>query len=186
MRQRLILSAVTLAAVLGLGGRAAAFGRPVSFGYGAYPGWGGVGNYYYPPMYPWFAYYDYSSSPYAWGGYQPPTYGGSVYGYADPIPAAPETPNLAPVVPTPAKVAVTVPADAALAFNGHPTNGTGPTRTFHTGPLEPGKEYQYVLTATVVRDGREVVATERVTVRAGGTAAVTLAPKGEPAAVAAR
>ena len=43
-------------------------------------------------------------------------------------------------------------------------------------PLERGKNYQYTLTAAIVRDGQKLAATERVTVRAGQETRVSLPP----------
>ena len=75
----------------------------------------------------------------------------------------------------PGKVTITLPADAKLLFNGVAAAGEGEVRTFSTPDmLEPGRDYEYVLTAEVVRDGRTIAATERVIVRAGSVTPVTL------------
>jgi uncharacterized protein (TIGR03000 family) len=72
---------------------------------------------------------------------------------------------------------VNLPADAKLLFNGTAASGTGETRTFATPALAPGQEYEYTLTAEVVRDGRVMTATERIRVRAGSEAKVELTPR---------
>ena len=54
--------------------------------------------------------------------------------------------------------------------------GSGNVRTFATPALIPGQDYGYELTAEVIRDGRMMTVTERVVVRAGETAQVTLTP----------
>lgn len=76
----------------------------------------------------------------------------------------------------PGKVTITLPADAKLLFNGVASTGTGEVRSFSTPDLEDGRDYEYVLTAEVVRDGQTMTATERVIVRAGSVTPVTLAP----------
>ena len=78
----------------------------------------------------------------------------------------------------PGKVTIDLPPDAKLLFNGAVAAGTGATRTFATPPLEAGQDYGYELTAEVVRDGRVQTVTERVVVRAGETAKVTLTTGG--------
>src|SRR5262245_38970089 len=165
------------------------------------PGWYS-NTYSYAWQYPWFAYYNYSHGPYAnWmagGGY---AYYGSCaggkcgihgcaqgYGYAPPaaaVMAPPQVPNHNHPVPVPVpvpngkkpepgKVTINLPADAKLLFNGTAATGTGATRSFAAAPLRPGTAYAYELTAEVVRDGRVQTVTERVVVRAGETAKVTL------------
>jgi uncharacterized protein (TIGR03000 family) len=77
----------------------------------------------------------------------------------------------------PGKVTITLPADATLLFNGVASTGTGEVRSFLTPfDLEDGRDYEYVLTSEVVRDGQTMTATERVIVRAGSVTPVTLAP----------
>ena len=73
---------------------------------------------------------------------------------------------------------MTLPADAKLLFNGTAASGSGAVRKFQTPPLEAGQVYKYELTAEITRDGRTERLTETVIVRAGETAAVTLAPSG--------
>lgn len=162
------------------------------------PGWY-TNTYKHAWYYPWYAYYDFSSGPYAnWMA------GGGYAGYASHGPAGyfnypidgfhahygddagGSTPGAAPaeangtLVPAgqPAQVAVTLPADAKLLFNGTAATGTGAVRTFRTPALQKGVSYRYELTAEVTRDGRTERVTETVVVRAGETAKVTLAPTG--------
>jgi uncharacterized protein (TIGR03000 family) len=73
-----------------------------------------------------------------------------------------------------ATIVATLPADARLAIDGHPTTSTSGTRVFSTPPLEPGMEYSYTLTAQVVRNGTTQTVTKQVTVRAGEESRVTL------------
>jgi uncharacterized protein (TIGR03000 family) len=134
--------------------------------------------------YPWYAYYNHSHGPYAnWmanGGWA--TYGGNCgaggcnYGAASHGHAG-YTGYLASA-PVEGTVAITLPADAKLLFNGHAAVGSGETRTFRTPPLKPGESYTYQLTAVVVRDGREQTATEKVVVKAGEKTSVTLTIEG--------
>lgn len=148
------------------------------------PGWY-TSTYKHAWYYPWYAYYDFSSGPYAnWLA------GGGYAGYASHGPAGYYNYPLgehagvgsAGDAAVPAgeegQVSVTLPADAKLLFNGAAATGTGATRTFRTPALQKGVEYRYVLTAEVVRDGRTERVTETVVVRAGEIATVTLAPTG--------
>jgi uncharacterized protein (TIGR03000 family) len=68
-----------------------------------------------------------------------------------------------------ATIVVTVPADARLTVDGNPTSSTSERRTFLTPALETGADYIYTIRAEVVRDGRSVIETQRVTVRGGET-----------------
>jgi uncharacterized protein (TIGR03000 family) len=170
---------------------------PVAFPCLNPPGW--YSNaYYFAWQYPWYANYNYANGYYAnwwWGG------GFATYGscpcpaphvYAPvkeavvvveqagkgPILPLPKKvlPNDLPPGPAPGTVSIALPADARLIFNGVAAQGTGDKRTYLTPVLNPGQDYQYVLTAEVVRDGQTVTATERVIVRAGTTTAVKLIP----------
>jgi uncharacterized protein (TIGR03000 family) len=68
-----------------------------------------------------------------------------------------------------ALVDVVLPADAALSFQGVPmTEEGGALRQFQSPPLSAGRNYTYDLRATWKdREGREVVRTRHLTVRAG-------------------
>ena len=76
--------------------------------------------------------------------------------------------------PTPALLRVVLPADARLTIDGNPTRSPGEARLFVSPPLEPGRRYVYILRAEVVRDGKKVVETREVPVRAGEESEVTL------------
>lgn len=89
---------------------------------------------------------------------------------AEPKKAEPKPP--AASLEAPAKVLVSLPADAKLLIDGHATVSTSSERTFVSPALEVGKEYQYTLTAELVRDGKNVTETKTITVRAGETTAV--------------
>lgn len=91
-------------------------------------------------------------------------------------PAQPSTPEKksgpAASLNTPAKVLVSLPADAKLSIDGHVTTSNTAERTFVSPALEAGKEYQYTLTAELVRDGKNVTESKTVIVRAGETTSV--------------
>ncbi len=78
------------------------------------------------------------------------------------------------LLPAPATIVVDLPADAKLRIDNDATSSTGASRVFQSPTLNPGKEYQYTLTAEVVRDGKPVKAEQVVTVKAGQTTPVTL------------
>lgn len=129
-------------------------------------------TYYYGWAYPWFAYYNYAHGPYsnwmAWGGY-------ATYGW--PAVTRMHPPIRVAAAPSPdAGLTVTVPAGARLLFNGVASAETGATRTFRIPNLTPGQDYAYELTAELTVAGQTVREARRVVVRAGETAAVTLAP----------
>jgi uncharacterized protein (TIGR03000 family) len=71
-----------------------------------------------------------------------------------------------------AEVRVLVPADAAVWFDGEPTEQTGTYRYFWTPPLEPGKVYTYQVEARWMLDGAPFEETQSVDVRAGETTTV--------------
>jgi uncharacterized protein (TIGR03000 family) len=66
-----------------------------------------------------------------------------------------------------ALIAVRVPADAELWFDGTKTSQASEVRQFQTPALEPGQEYNYTVRARWKDQGREVDQTRKVTVRAG-------------------
>jgi uncharacterized protein (TIGR03000 family) len=204
MRKLMTVGVMALGVMLGSVGRADAWSwghtgpwpQTAAFPCVNPPGWY-TNTYSYAWQYPWFAYYNYSHGPYAnWmagGGFA--TYRGcgntSLLGVGHPstvVPPAPKDKKPADKMPEkkpePGKVTIELPADAKLLFNGMPATGAGATRTFATPPLEAGQDYGYDLTAEVVRNGRVVTVTERVVVRAGETARVSLKPGGVVAASA--
>jgi uncharacterized protein (TIGR03000 family) len=70
-------------------------------------------------------------------------------------------------VAAPATIMVSLPADAQLTVDGAATTSTTATRTLITPVLNPEKEFVYVLSAKIVRNGETLTVTEQVTVRAG-------------------
>jgi len=74
----------------------------------------------------------------------------------------------------PATIQVNLPADARLTIDGAATTSTSANRTFATPTLETGKEFYYTLTAAVVRDGKTLTVSKRVTVRAGAETRVNI------------
>ena len=187
MRKCLLLAAVAAGTALLSPASARASNFPPYYPSALFPcnnqGWQ-TNLYWYHWHYPWYAYYNYSHGPYAnWmagGGWA--TYGGNCgaggcwgntgaynFGY---------TGYLASTGTAEATVAVTLPADAKLLFNGVAATGTGETRSFRTPPLQNGQTYTYELTAEVVRDGKTQTVTEKVLVRGGEKATVTLSVEG--------
>ena len=94
---------------------------------------------------------------------------------AQPMPVEPKKADKPPAasLPTPAKVLVSLPADATLTIDGHATTSTSAQRTFVSPTLEAGKDYQYTLKAEMVRDGKAVTEIKTVVVRAGETTEVS-------------
>jgi uncharacterized protein (TIGR03000 family) len=98
-------------------------------------------------VYPSYAYY---STPYYGYAYMPQyyyavpsTYAVVPSSYAEAIPVVPVTTEAPATVDAPARIHLTVPADAAIWFNGHATTPTGRERDFTTPNLTPGKSYSY-------------------------------------------
>ena len=155
-------------------------------------------TYYFAWYYPWYQNYNYSHGSYSnwWRGGGYAYYSGQQLRPAMPSgPGGPGTriiisePGKGPVLPQPrsqlrkelgkkeaGKVAIALPADAKLLFNGALAGGSGESRNFITPELDPDQDYEYVLTAEVVRGGQTMTATERVIVRASEVTSVTLAP----------
>ena len=75
----------------------------------------------------------------------------------------------APVATAPrtAEIVVRVPVAAKVFVEDRPTKQRGVERLFETAELQPGRTYTYTIRAELVRDGRTVSETKRVTVRAG-------------------
>jgi uncharacterized protein (TIGR03000 family) len=67
----------------------------------------------------------------------------------------------------PALLIVTLPAEAKLRVEDVETEATSGTRRFESPPLEPGRDFYYLLTAELVQEGRVLTASRRVLVRAG-------------------
>jgi uncharacterized protein (TIGR03000 family) len=64
-------------------------------------------------------------------------------------------------------IAVRVPANAEIWFDGNKTSQTGQVRLFNTPPLEPGHEYSYEVRALWNDSGHDVDRTRKVTVHSG-------------------
>jgi uncharacterized protein (TIGR03000 family) len=77
------------------------------------------------------------------------------------------------MVPAPAIIVVSLPAQAKLTIDDLATKSTSAVRAFASPALTPGKQYYYTLKAEIVRDGRPVIDTQRVQVRAGEQTQVT-------------
>ena len=67
----------------------------------------------------------------------------------------------------PAIIRVSLPADATLTVDGTRTTSTSAQRVFVSPPLAENQEFVYTLRAEVVREGRSLAETQRVTVRGG-------------------
>jgi uncharacterized protein (TIGR03000 family) len=85
------------------------------------------------------------------------------------VPATTAVASASQVSPNTAKVVVTLPADAKLTFDGHQNTTSSDRREFVSPTLTPDMDYHYTVKAEVIRDGKPVVKTESVTVRAGKT-----------------
>jgi len=85
----------------------------------------------------------------------------------------------------PATVRVTLPADAKLSIDGHPTKSTWSERLFVSPPLEPGKDFHYTLKAQFIRGKMTITVEETIVVRAGRETTVSLdVPAGASASYA--
>jgi uncharacterized protein (TIGR03000 family) len=95
---------------------------------------------------------------------------------AEPRPATPRQP--ASLDAAPAKVLVSLPADAKLSIDGNSTVSTSSSRTFVSPDLQVGKDYVYTMIAELSVDGKIVSESKTITVRAGETTQVAfdLAP----------
>jgi uncharacterized protein (TIGR03000 family) len=71
------------------------------------------------------------------------------------------------VAPDRAKVIVQLPAGAKLYVDDQAIKTTSDSQSFNTPRLEPGQTYYYEVRAEAVRDGKTVVESKRILVRAG-------------------
>jgi uncharacterized protein (TIGR03000 family) len=124
---------------------------------------------------PWVYPYDWTSIP--WNGY---SYPGRPLFKSSTCFAAPAPVELVPVpagaVATssaPAVVAVHVPADAELWFDGSRTDQTGSDRSFESPPLPPGKVFHYTVRARWMDGGKRMEQFQLIQVRAGQQARAT-------------
>ena len=83
-----------------------------------------------------------------------------------PPPPSPVKP-VASLAPAPATIIVSLPACATLTIDGAATTSTASERAFESPVLQAGKDFHYTLKAQIVRDGKSVVVSKEVTVRAG-------------------
>jgi uncharacterized protein (TIGR03000 family) len=86
-------------------------------------------------------------------------------------------------IAAPATVVVNLPADAKLSVDDYLTTSTSATRVFVSPALAPGQDFTYTLKGEIVRDGKTIVATKQISVRAGVRTNVNLE---FPVAVASR
>ncbi len=77
--------------------------------------------------------------------------------------------------PAPAKIIVSLPADARLTIDGAVTTSVSDRRIFQSPELPLGKTFSYTLKAEYNQDGKPVVVTKNVTIQAGAEVNVTLA-----------
>ena len=73
-----------------------------------------------------------------------------------------------------ATIVVHLPTDAKLTIDGAPTKSTSAERSFITPPLEEGKTFSYTFEAQFVRGNQTIRVTEKIPIRAGGNAVITL------------
>src|SRR5262245_35784043 len=152
-----------------------------------FPGYSGLFNY---PFAPYIAPYFGSFRPYPYLPFRPSPYDyfslwASGFGPYVALPEAWNAPPYAddpgsedvslPAAPQPrpstrpALVSVRVPAaDAEVWFNDRLTQQTGTARSFQSPPLTPNGTYAYRVTARWLANGRPVLQTRHVLVRAGG------------------
>jgi uncharacterized protein (TIGR03000 family) len=97
---------------------------------------------------------------------------GPVPPHAEPLKAAPTEKKTEG--PAPASIYVQLPADAILKVDGVATTSTSDLRVLVSPELPLGKDFQYTLTAQVVRDGKPVQVEQNVVVRAGEESHVSL------------
>ena len=74
----------------------------------------------------------------------------------------------------PATIEVTLPADAKVTIDDTITESTSASRKFVTPPLDPDTEYNYTIKVEIARDGRDIIASKQITVRAGEIAKVAV------------
>lgn len=67
-----------------------------------------------------------------------------------------------------ARVTIEVPTDAKVYVEDQATKTDGATRLFTTPSLQSGQDYVYTIRVEVIRDGRTLSETKKLTVRAGG------------------
>jgi uncharacterized protein (TIGR03000 family) len=132
-------------------------------------GWGWFNPWFFGGWYnPWwyggaYAYGDY------WPGYSSYYEGSPVYPYVEEVPP-PESytdQSIQSADENAAMIAVRVPANAELWFDGQKTSQSGQVRQFETPSLDPAQEYAYEIRARWTENGRNVERSRTVSVRAG-------------------
>lgn len=76
--------------------------------------------------------------------------------------------------PAPARLLVSLPAEAVLFIDGTSTTSTSTQRAFITPEIDWDRDYFYMLRAEWVRDGQKLTLTKHVPLRAGNETQVTL------------
>jgi uncharacterized protein (TIGR03000 family) len=71
------------------------------------------------------------------------------------------------MVPAPATIVVSLPAEAKLMIDDHITQSTSTTRVFASPNLEAGREFYYTIRGELTLDGQTVTTSKRVAVHAG-------------------
>ncbi len=140
------------------------FRRDFFFGYGGfygYPGYFGLYGYYDPWFYPGY-YPGYAGGLYAPDYYSGPAFATEPYlsresGYGPSL-AQDDMVHLRVKVPQ---------GDAELWVENQGTSQTGTERDFNSPSLTPGKPFIYEMRAQWMENGRDVVQTRKITVRAG-------------------
>ncbi len=86
----------------------------------------------------------------------------------------------------PATIVVSLPADAKLSIDDAATTSTSETRTFVSPELPAGLDFSYTLKAEFQHEGKPVVVTKLVGVRAGLETRVTMGTADLTSGVASR
>jgi uncharacterized protein (TIGR03000 family) len=137
-------------------------GAYLGLGYG-YPYYGGYPYYYGPSYYSDYVYPSdtsiYTTPPYTSSYYSPPATG---------APASYDSTSDA----LRATIAIHVPPNAQVWFDGAPTTQTGEMRQFVSPPLDTGRTFNYEVRAQWMDNGKTVDQTRRVQVRAGSLTSV--------------
>ena len=84
------------------------------------------------------------------------------------------TPPKESLVPAPATIIVSLPADAKLSIDDAATVSTTSTRVFTSPVLPAGEDFHYTLKAEFSRAGQPVVLSKEITVRAGAETRVDM------------
>ncbi len=73
-----------------------------------------------------------------------------------------------------AVLTLNVPEDAKVYINDKLTRTDGESRSYVSRNLKPNRKYQYLVKAVVVRDGKDVVRTQMVTIKTGETKSLAM------------